>query len=298
LNERTAREREEMIRQTAREREQWLAVVIGLLLTALCLIVWRHLTRRRYQKQLLRQNKALETALDRAQESDRMKMAFIEQVSHEIRTPLNVVTGFSQVIANPEYQLDEQERRQMLDAINRNTQEITNIVGELLDVAEEESHNYPVSADNVNIDQLCREVMARAETVNNGRLQLSYVNQLAEGYTLLTNRQALTKVLNQLMKNSLKFTQQGSIELKVRERAANGGIEFAVTDTGIGIDAKYSEKIFERFYKVDPFKQGMGLGLTMGRKIATVLGGTLTLDTAWQKGARFLLVLPVGQRQL
>ncbi|MBR1548424.1 MAG: hypothetical protein IJ637_06840, partial [Prevotella sp.] len=90
LNERTAREREEMIRQTAREREQWLAVVIGLLLTALCLIVWRHLTRRRYQKQLLRQNKALETALDRAQESDRMKMAFIEQVSHEIRTPLNV----------------------------------------------------------------------------------------------------------------------------------------------------------------------------------------------------------------
>lgn len=94
------------------------------------------------------------------------------------------------------------------------------------------------------------------------------------------------------MKNALKFTSHGKVELKVRERAANGGIEFSVTDTGIGIEKQYHEKIFERFYKVDTFKQGLGLGLTMSRKIAKLLGGSLDIDPSYKKGARFLLVLP------
>ena len=94
------------------------------------------------------------------------------------------------------------------------------------------------------------------------------------------------------MKNALKFTQQGEIELKVRERAANGGLEFTITDTGIGIDEQYHEKVFERFFKVDPFKQGLGLGLTMCRKMAELMGGSLTIDSSYKKGTRFVLILP------
>ena len=291
LSEETAKERERMIEEAAEEREMWLIVTIVLLLMGIGLIVWRHLTRRRYQKRLVKKNKELEIALDHAQESDRMKTAFIEHVSHEIRTPLNVITGFAQVITNPDYELEEEERNVMLNDISRYTIEITNIVNELLAVSEDESREHYEKSDNVNINQLCEKVMGPISVMNNGRLTLNYKNLLTEDLTLRTNRQALEKILSQLLKNALKFTNEGSIELKVRERAGNGGVEFSVTDTGIGIAEQYHEKVFERFFKVDSFKQGLGLGLTMSHKMAELLGGSLTIDKEYKKGARFVLIL-------
>ena len=292
LSERAAREREELNAKAVREREMWLVVTIVLLLVGFGLIVWRYLTRRAYQRQLVRQNRELEIALDRAQESDRMKTSFIEHVSHEIRTPLNVITGFAQIITNPDYELDAKDRDNMLRDISRNTVEITNIVNELLELAQDESKEFYEKEDKVDVNQLCQGVMDRMGVLNDGRLQLNYVNLLSDGYTVRSNTRALVKVLSQLMKNALKFTKQGSVELKVRERAAHGGLEFTVTDTGIGIAPEQRDRIFERFYKVDPFKQGLGLGLTMARKIAELLGGTLTLDATYQRGARFVFVLP------
>ena len=280
-------------RENAMQRQQMLmAAIIVLLLAALGLIVSRYLIRRRYQKQLIRQNKELEIALSRAEESDRMKTSFIEHVSHEIRTPLNVITGFAQVITNPVYELDDKERNMMLTDISKNTIEITNIVNELLEVAEDESKEHYQKNDHVNIESLCRDVMSRMELVNNGKLQLRLKSLIDDKLTINCNRQALGKILHQLMSNAIKFTEKGSVELQVRERAANGGIEFSVTDTGIGIDEQYHQRIFERFFKVDSFKQGMGLGLTMSRKIAERLGGTLDIDPSYKKGARFLLVIP------
>lgn len=293
LSEQSARERELMNAKAANEREWWLIITIVLLLIGIGLIVWRYLTRRAYQKRLLKKNQELEVALSRAQESDRMKTAFIEHVSHEIRTPLNVITGFAQVITNPDYDLEEEERNMMLNDISKNTIEITNIVNELLEVSEDESREHLERIDVVNVNQLCEKVMGQANMVNNGRLSLSYKNQLAEGFTLRTSRQALERILTQLLKNALKFTNEGSIELKVRERAGHGGVEFSVTDTGIGIAEENQEKVFERFYKVDSFKQGLGLGLTMSRKMAELLDGSLDIDKDYKKGTRFVLVLPL-----
>jgi len=278
--------------KVAEDRVLWMAIVLVLLVLVFAALVWRHITRRRMSKQLVKQNKELEIALDHAQESDRMKTSFIKHVSHEIRTPLNVITGFAQIISNPSYELEEEERNMMLNEIGKKTGEITTIVNELLDVADEESKNYYDKKDNINIDLLCQEVMKDIQDLNKGRLKLNYINLLDEGFTLRSNQQALEKVVKHLMKNAIKFTDKGSVELKVRERAANGGIEFSVTDTGIGISKEYQEKIFERFFKVDNFKQGFGLGLTLCRKNAILLGGNLILDTNYTKGARFVLVLP------
>ncbi len=269
-----------------------LSIALVLLVTAFSLVVSRYLMRRRMQKKLMKQNKELEIALSRAEESDRMKTSFIEHVSHEIRTPLNVVTGFSQIITNPIYDLDEKERNIMLNDIIKNTVEITNIVNELLEVAENESkEHYPLD-ENINIEQLCSGIMNSMTIVNNGKLQLHYKSMIDDQLTVRSNRQALEKILSQLMKNAIKFTEKGSVELQVRERAGNGGIEFSITDTGLGVKQEFHEKIFERFYKVNPFKQGMGLGLTMSRKIAEVIGGTLDIDPSYKKGARFLLIIP------
>ena len=278
--------------QAARKQKLLLSAIILLLLAALGLLVWRHLTRRRYQKQLLKQNKELEIALDRAQESDRMKTSFIEHVSHEIRTPLNIITGFAQIITNTDYELKETDRNMMLNDISKNTHEITNIVNELLEVAQEESKEHYIKSDDINVDRFCQWVITQTELINNGQLKLVYTSLLDKGYTFRSNRQALNKILGQLMENAMKFTPQGTIELKVRERVANGGIEFSVTDTGIGVEEQYHEKIFERFFKVNTFKQGLGLGLTMSRKMAERLGGSLDIDPSYKRGARFLLVLP------
>ena len=292
LSEKAAQEREQMNEKAAKERELWLVATIVLLLLGIGLIVSRYLQKRSYQKRLLKQNHDLEIALDRAQESDRMKTSFIEHVSHEIRTPLNVITGFAQVITNPEYELEEDDRNTMLNDISRNTIEITNIVNELLELAQDESREHYEKEDNVDLNQLCQKVMADMAVINNGRLALNFKSTLDGGFTLRSNAKAIEKILTQVMKNALKFTKEGSVELRVRERAANGGVELTVTDTGIGIPAEQHEKVFERFYKVDSFKQGLGLGLTMSRKIAELLGGSLTIDPNYTKGARFVLILP------
>ena len=279
--------------QATKERERWLAAVIVLLAVALGLIIWRHLTRRRYQARLVKKNKELEIALDHAQESDRMKTAFIEHVSHEIRTPLNVITGFVQIISNSAYELDDEERDQMMNDISKNTMEITNIVNELLEMAQDESIAHYECNDDVRLNQLCQSVINQTTLLSDGRIEVTFNSQLNNQYVLRTNRQALNKILSQLLKNAVKFTEKGMVELKVRERVANGGIEFSITDTGVGIAEEHQEKIFERFYKVDPFKQGLGLGLTMSRRIAELLGGTLDIDKEYKKGARFVLVLPI-----
>ena len=108
---------------------------------------------------------------------------------------------------------------------------------------------------------------------------------------LAVHADAIQKILTRLMSNALKFTEQGSI--KIRLRINNEELSIAIEDTGIGIPPEHQEKIFERFYKVDSFKQGIGLGLTVARRTAELLDGTLTLDGTYTSGARFVLTLPV-----
>lgn len=280
--------------EAAREREIWLAAVIVLLLTGLGLTVSRYMTRRRYQKELLKQNKELEIALSRAEESDRMKSLFIEHVSHEIRTPLNIITGYAQIITNPSYDLEEKDRDNMLNAIKVNTMEITDIVNELLDVANDESKEYLTKDDNIAVNAFCRELLDKTETKNNGRLEIKFKTDLSDGYTFKCNKVALEKTIMQLMGNALKFTEQGFVELYVHDSPDHGVIRFIISDTGIGISEQYKDKVFDRFFKADTFKQGFGLGLTISRKAANLLGGSLHYDSTYTKGARFILTLPAA----
>jgi len=265
-----------------------------LLLTGLGLTVSRYLTRRRYQKELLKQNKELEIALSRAEESDRMKSLFIEHVSHEIRTPLNIITGYAQIITNPNYDLEEKDRDNMLNAIKVNTMEITDIVNELLDVANDESKEYLTKDDNIAVNAFCRELLDKTETKNNGRLEIKFKTDLSDGYTFKCNKVALEKTIMQLMGNALKFTEQGFVELYVHDSPDHGVIRFIISDTGIGISEQDKDKIFDRFFKADTFKQGFGLGLTISRKAANLLGGSLHYDSTYTKGARFILTLPAA----
>ena len=278
----------------AKEREILLGAIIVLLLLALGLIISRYFMRQRYQKKLLQQNEELEIALSEAKESDRMKSLFIEHVSHEIRTPLNIITGFAQVITDPNYEVEEKERNKMLEDIAENTNAITDIVNDLLEVAQDESKERYRRNDTIHINALCRKLTDAARTKDTHGLSIAFKTELPDEETMQSNEKAIEKILRQLLGNAIKFTEKGSIELYVHESPDHGCIRFAVTDTGIGIAEELHEKVFERFYKVDSFKQGFGLGLTASRKIAILLDGSLEIDTTYTNGARFILTLPVG----
>ena len=285
-----------------RIREQkahfWYAVIISLIVI-IALAVFSFF-RIRTARILARKNRELADALSHAQESDRMKTAFVQHISHEIRTPLNIITGFAQVVSNPEYEVSEEDRNRMLSDISHNTNEITDLVNELLELSESESQSHYAKNDDVDIVAICRSVIAEGENENPARLTLSVESLLPDGFTLKSNADAIRKILTRLMSNALKFTEQGSVVVKLKvlgqakrqSREGSGLLEVAVEDTGIGIPPEHQEKIFERFYKVDTFKQGIGLGLTVARRTAELLDGTLTLDSTYTTGARFVLTLP------
>ena len=279
--------------EVAKTRLYWLTAVIILLIAVISLLFLRNLTRRGYQKRLLKKNKELGIALSRAEESDRMKTSFIEHVSHEIRTPINIITGYAQIITNPYYDLEEEERSHMLDDIKLNTMKITDIVNDLLEVAQDESKQYYAKEDTININSFCQVLVQVMEQKNSKPISLSFKTDLSDDYTFKTNKTVLEKSLTQLLDNALKFTEEGSVELYVHESPDHGVVRFIVSDTGIGIDEEQRKHIFERFYKADPFKQGFGLGLTICHKVVQLLGGSLHLDTTYKDGARFILTLPI-----
>ena len=279
--------------KAAKERELWLVLVIVLLMVALGLIISRYLVRRRYQKRILKQNDQLEIALSEAKESDRMKSLFIEHVSHEIRTPLNVITGYAQIITNPDFHLKDEERIRIVDAIGKNTTSITNIVNDLLEMAQDESKERYRREDTIVVNTLCRQIMEEAKNKNDGGQELNFCTRLPDDFSIQSNQSGISIILRQVIANALKFTKEGQVELLVSESPEHDSVRMIVTDTGVGIPKDLQEKVFERFYKVDSFIQGFGLGLPLSRRIALQLGGTLVIDKDYEEGTRVVFTVPV-----
>ena len=256
-----------------------LAIMAAVILLLFVYIVVRHRVQARLAK-----------ALEHAKESDRMKTAFVQHISHEIRTPLNIITGFAQVVSNPDYELSKEDRNRIMADISHNTTEITNFVNELLELSESESQSVYQLDDDVDVPTICQEAIEASETANQGRLVLSVNSELPEGYRLKSNAAAIRKILDRLMSNALKFTVNGSVTIRLKSE--NGQLKIEVEDTGKGIPHDQQERVFERFYKIDSFVQGMGLGLTVARRSAQLLGGTLTIDPTYTTGCRFVITLP------
>ena len=280
--------------KAAREREFWLTAVIALLVVALMLIISRYFSHRRHQKQILSQKEQLEAALNEAKESERMKNNFIKHISHEVRTPLNIITGYAQVVSNPRFELEKKERTTLLQAIEQNTAAIIDIVNDLLEVSLDETRERYRRDDLIVVNDFCRQLMEKTEEDSNkGRLALSFLSSLSNDFVIQSNQNAIERILQQLLSNALKFTEKGQVELSVSKNADDSKMYFAVTDTGIGIPEERSEQVFEHFYKLDSFKQGLGIGLSMSRKIAILLGGTLDIDKDYHNGTRMILIIPI-----
>ena len=284
----------EMQRRAAKERQVWFIIVIVLLLVGLGLIISRYIMRRRFIKKIMHQNEQLEIALDEAKEAERMKATFIQHVSHEMRTPMNIINGYSQIIADPSYELDAENRAQLIQAINQNTQAMTTTINDLLEISSDSSKERYPRDQHIVLGDFCSNIMRKAEEKNNGRNELKFTTNLPHDFVFYSNAEGLDRIIKQLMKNARQNTDGGSIWLDVARTKDDASLEFTVTDTGCGIPEEHQDRVFEHFYKVDPFKPGLGVGLSTALKIAIRLGGSLALVKGYKGGARFVLTIPTG----
>ena len=250
--------------------------------------------RRRLMKKIWARSAELKKALARAEESDRMKAEFIQSMSHEIRTPLNAVVGFAQVLGSPHYQLTDAEKKDMSERIDESVVQVTSIVNELLELSKSESEGVTPEVDKADIkcNDLCRSVLESMQGREKPAVEMRFTTNVDDDFTIFSNVYRLRSILNHLIDNAQKFTDMGHIDLQF-EHKGNKAL-FIVTDTGVGIDKKDRERIFETFAKLDDFKAGIGLGLTICRRLVTSLGGTVELDPVYINGSRFVITLPLA----
>ena len=247
--------------------------------------------RRRLVRKIWARSKELKLALARAEESDRMKTAFIQSMSHEIRTPLNAVAGFSQLLCSADYDLTDAEKKDMQQRISSNVSLIISIVNEVLELSESESesHNREVEKREVKCNEFCRSVIDSMRGKGRSNVDLRFTTNVGDDFAIYSNGYRLRSALSHLVDNAQKFTDVGHIDVKVERKGDK--VLFSVTDTGVGIAPEDRERIFEDFAKLDDFKEGIGLGLPISRRLITSLGGTLELDPDYTEGCRFVITL-------
>ena len=265
--------------------------IIGLLATIVLLILlllamsYIYNSRRRHLKQL-------ERASQHALASDKMKAAFIQNISHEIRTPLNIINGYAQVLSSPDFDLSASERKDISQTMMKNTNDITSLVNETLELSSTETGVIAEKKDKVQLHRLIGDEMHKLQKLTGNKLQMNYHSSLASDYELMTSELLLRRIIDTLIDNAIKNTPQGSIT--VSTSVANEVLTINIEDTGTGIPEGEEEHIFERFVKLDDFKKGLGLGLPLCRALCRRLEGNVVLDKSYQgPGARFVVTLPL-----
>ncbi len=231
----------------------------------------------------------------KAEESDRMKTAFLANISHEIRTPLNAIMGFTDLITNNTEELSEEEKKMFLNIINTNCELLLKLFTNMMDLSMLESRKIKYQYTTCNLNKLLNELYQTHQLFipNNISLDLHLPN---ETHCIQTDTYRLRQVMNNLIINAIKFTHEGFICLGYHETEDKKHICLYVEDSGIGIPLQNQSKIFDRFFKLNEFSQGSGLGLSICKMIVTNLEGEIRLKSEEGKGSRFSIYLPIKQK--
>ena len=282
-----------MKQEAAETHIRYFTILSGLLLLVILILIFWIIARRKARKQLIKKNEQLKEALSMAEEANKMKASFIRNITHEIRTPLNAINGFTQLLNNPNFELNEEDKNTMTSTIKKNVDNITQIVDEILQVADKESKSVYAKNDTINCCQFLHEMIEKYQSEASFGVTMNCSSNIGKNFTIKTNETALRRIVCHLLDNAVKFTEKGSIHVNCELEAEQNAIRISVTDTGIGIPEDKQEQIFERFYKVDSFSKGIGLGLSVSRMIAQKLGGNLVLDSTYKEGSRFIVTIPI-----
>ena len=237
-------------------------------------------------------NEELLQATRMAQEADRQKTTFIQNVTHQIRTPLNIIMGFAQVLSDAgNGNLSDDDLKNVTDTLNHNATQLTRMVQMLFD-SSDSGLNEEMNCDKTDT-LLCVQAAQEAADVMRQRypdVDISIHTQLADDFALITNRNYFMRSLLELLFNAAKYSDGKHIELQVS--ADEAMVNFVVQDQGNGIPESEIEHLFKFFTKVDDLSEGLGLGLPLAKRHAQNLGGDVVLDTTYHAGCRFILTIP------
>jgi signal transduction histidine kinase/ActR/RegA family two-component response regulator len=237
-------------------------------------------------------------AKEHAEQSDRLKSAFLANMSHEIRTPMNGVLGFASILK--EADLSGEERQEYLELMEQSGTRMLNIINDIVDISKIESGLMKVHMKESNINEQIDYIHTFFKPeMDRKRIQFICKKSLSEkGAVIHTDREKIYAILTNLVKNALKYTDEGSIEFgyNLKPESQTKVLEFYIKDTGIGIPKQRQEAIFERFIQADitdkKARQGAGLGLSISKAFVELLGGKIWVTSEEGKGSTFYFTLP------
>lgn len=267
-----------------------IAAVLFILLTGLFITLYFFYRTKKLKDELEVSEAALREAKDRAEESNRLKSAFLANMSHEIRTPLNAIVGFSDVLSAGDTPVEEQ--RGYFEIIKANSDLLLRLINDILDISRLEADRVTFTLEKCDVVQACKQVVASVAQARRSTNRLVFESAL-EHQEIRTDIQRLQQVVINLLSNADKFTENGTITLKLEADGKHRTLLFSVTDTGCGIPPEQHKKVFERFEKLDEYAQGTGLGLSICKLIVEKWGGKIWVDSHYTGGARFIFTHPL-----
>jgi PAS domain S-box-containing protein len=253
------------------------------------------------EKLVEQRTRQLKFAKERAEESDRLKSSFLANMSHEIRTPMNAIIGFSELIS--EADIDQPQRKELITHLNSNCNSLLHLIDDIIDIARIEAGQLRIFKQDCFINQTfieLYEAFSETQLKENKNVELIVeIENTDEHLSIHTDPYRFKQVMNNLIGNAIKFTDQGFIKFgyQISPKGYEDFIKFFVQDTGIGLNKDEQKEIFEQFRKIDSREtdklyRGAGLGLAISKNLVNELGGEIWTESEPGIGSTFYFTLP------
>jgi PAS domain S-box-containing protein len=251
--------------------------------------------------ELAQQNELLRRQHIELEQASALKSQFLANMSHEFRTPLNAILGYTHMLLQGVSGTIPENQRRSLDRIDSNSRHLLSLINDILDITRIEAGRMPLTMTSFGVPQLVAEVVSELEPIIK-RSNLSVTSEIRQGLPMLrSDRQKVKQIVLNLLSNALKFTPDGSVRIRATYDAESRTLAVEVADTGIGISADDQARVFEDFRQLDTSPTrgygGTGLGLSICRRLATMLGGSIELQSEIGRGSVFTLQLPVRPKR-
>ena len=252
------------------------------------------LINREMDQRIIERTAQLAEAMEKAQEADRLKSAFLATMSHELRTPLNSIIGFTGIILRERVGPLNDEQKKQLNMVKNSSQHLLALINDVLDISKIEAGQLQLVSEEINLPQIIEKALQSVRPLAESKgIELRYKISPDINSATGDNRRVEQILLN-LLSNAIKFTEKGFVETFAGEDSDN--IIIRVIDTGIGIKKEDMETIFENFRQIDSGLsrkyEGTGLGLSISKRLAELMGGKIWVESVWGKGSTFSFSLP------